>query len=173
MLVALTVLVLTAYDHRVELVIWIACLLLFGLAARAAVRADRRRRPPPTRRPRPGTACSSSTRAPATARRPGSVSPRRRPAAALHTVELEPGENLRELAEKAIAAAPTWSAWPAGTVPRRRGRAVASARGVAHVCIPSGTRNHFAQDLGLDRDDPVGALDAFGAGSSGGSTWPP
>jgi diacylglycerol kinase family enzyme len=34
---------------------------------------------------------------------------------------------------------------------------------IAHVCIPSGTRNHFALDLGLDRDDVVGALDAFGA----------
>jgi diacylglycerol kinase family enzyme len=39
--------------------------------------------------------------------------------------------------------------------------AVASERDVAHVCVPAGTRNHFAQDLGLDRDDPVGALDAF------------
>jgi diacylglycerol kinase family enzyme len=29
------------------------------------------------------------------------------------------------------------------------------------VCIPFGTRNHFARDLGLDRDDPVGALRAF------------
>ena len=29
------------------------------------------------------------------------------------------------------------------------------------VCIPFGTRNHFARDLGLDRDDPIGALDAF------------
>jgi diacylglycerol kinase family enzyme len=29
------------------------------------------------------------------------------------------------------------------------------------VCIPAGTRNHFALDLGLDRDDVVGALDAF------------
>jgi diacylglycerol kinase family enzyme len=34
-------------------------------------------------------------------------------------------------------------------------------RDVAHVCVPSGTRNHFALDLGLDRDDVVGALDAF------------
>ena len=33
---------------------------------------------------------------------------------------------------------------------------------VALVCIPAGTRNHFALDLGLDRDDVVGALDAFG-----------
>ena len=38
---------------------------------------------------------------------------------------------------------------------------VAARRGVAHVCIPAGTRNHFALDLGLDRDDVVGALDAF------------
>jgi diacylglycerol kinase family enzyme len=29
------------------------------------------------------------------------------------------------------------------------------------VCVPAGTRNHFALDLGLDRDDVVGALDAF------------
>jgi diacylglycerol kinase family enzyme len=27
--------------------------------------------------------------------------------------------------------------------------------------VPAGTRNHFALDLGLDRDDVVGALDAF------------
>jgi diacylglycerol kinase family enzyme len=29
------------------------------------------------------------------------------------------------------------------------------------VCVPLGTRNHFARDLGLDRDDPIAALDAF------------
>jgi diacylglycerol kinase family enzyme len=29
------------------------------------------------------------------------------------------------------------------------------------VCVPAGTRNHFALDLGLDRGDPVGGLDAF------------
>jgi diacylglycerol kinase family enzyme len=39
---------------------------------------------------------------------------------------------------------------------------VAIERGAAFVCIPFGTRNHFARDLGLDRDDPVGALRAFG-----------
>jgi diacylglycerol kinase family enzyme len=32
------------------------------------------------------------------------------------------------------------------------------------VCVPAGTRNHFALDLGLNRDDVVGALDAFGDG---------
>jgi diacylglycerol kinase family enzyme len=38
---------------------------------------------------------------------------------------------------------------------------VALERGLPFVCIPFGTRNHFARDLGLDRDDPIGALDAF------------
>jgi diacylglycerol kinase family enzyme len=39
--------------------------------------------------------------------------------------------------------------------------AVAIERGVPFVCVPFGTRNHFARDLGLDRDDPIAALDAF------------
>ncbi len=30
-----------------------------------------------------------------------------------------------------------------------------------YACIPAGTRNHFAVDLGIDRDDVVGSLDAF------------
>jgi diacylglycerol kinase family enzyme len=38
---------------------------------------------------------------------------------------------------------------------------VAIERGKSFVCIPFGTRNHFARDLGLDRDDPFRALDAF------------
>ena len=32
---------------------------------------------------------------------------------------------------------------------------------VPFVCIPFGTRNHFARDLGLDRNDPFAALAAF------------
>jgi diacylglycerol kinase family enzyme len=39
---------------------------------------------------------------------------------------------------------------------------VAIERDLPFVCVPFGTRNHFARDLGLDPDDPVGALDAFG-----------
>jgi diacylglycerol kinase family enzyme len=39
---------------------------------------------------------------------------------------------------------------------------VALERDVPFVCIPFGTRNHFARDLGLDRDDPFAALHAFG-----------
>jgi diacylglycerol kinase family enzyme len=38
---------------------------------------------------------------------------------------------------------------------------VALERGAPFVCVPFGTRNHFARDIGLDRDDPIAALDAY------------
>ncbi|MGW4209237.1 diacylglycerol/lipid kinase family protein [Lentzea sp. NPDC004789] len=38
---------------------------------------------------------------------------------------------------------------------------VAAAHGVPFLVIPAGTRNHFALDLGLDRDDPIGCLEAL------------
>jgi diacylglycerol kinase family enzyme len=38
---------------------------------------------------------------------------------------------------------------------------VALERRLPFVAIPFGTRNHFARDLGLERDDPTEALDAF------------
>ncbi len=38
---------------------------------------------------------------------------------------------------------------------------VAVERGLPFVCVPFGTRNHFARDLGLDRNDPVATLAAF------------
>jgi diacylglycerol kinase family enzyme len=39
--------------------------------------------------------------------------------------------------------------------------AAASRHDVPFVCVPAGTRNHLAMDLGIDRGDVVGALDAF------------
>jgi diacylglycerol kinase family enzyme len=38
---------------------------------------------------------------------------------------------------------------------------IAAELDLPYACIPAGTRNHFALDLGVDRDDVVGALDAF------------
>jgi len=32
------------------------------------------------------------------------------------------------------------------------------------VCVPAGTRNHIALDVGVDRYDVTGALDAFTGG---------
>jgi diacylglycerol kinase family enzyme len=42
---------------------------------------------------------------------------------------------------------------------------VALERDAAFVCVPFGTRNHFARDLGLDRDNPFAALAAFADGT--------
>ena len=39
--------------------------------------------------------------------------------------------------------------------------AVALERHIPFVPVPFGTRNHFARDVGIDPDDPVGALAAF------------
>jgi diacylglycerol kinase family enzyme len=39
---------------------------------------------------------------------------------------------------------------------------VAIERDLPFVVVPFGTRNHFARDVGLDRDDPLAALRAFG-----------
>jgi len=41
---------------------------------------------------------------------------------------------------------------------------VALERDLPFVCVPFGTRNHFARDLGLDRNDPLAALAAFDSG---------
>jgi diacylglycerol kinase family enzyme len=42
--------------------------------------------------------------------------------------------------------------------------AITVERDLPFVCVPFGTRNHFARDLGLDRADPIGALAAFEQG---------
>jgi diacylglycerol kinase family enzyme len=43
--------------------------------------------------------------------------------------------------------------------------AVVAAAALAHdlpfICVPAGTRNHFALDIGIDRGDLVGSLDAL------------
>jgi diacylglycerol kinase family enzyme len=41
---------------------------------------------------------------------------------------------------------------------------VAAAHGVPFMVLAAGTRNHFAMDLGLDRTDPAGGLDALSDG---------
>ena len=42
--------------------------------------------------------------------------------------------------------------------------AAAAAQGVPFICVSAGTRNRFALDLGVDRHDVRGALDAFTEG---------
>jgi diacylglycerol kinase family enzyme len=79
----------------------------------------------------------------------------------IRPIVLQPGDDLRELAEQAIAGGAEVVGMAGGDGSQALVATVAAAHDVAHVCIPAGTRNHFALDLGIDRDDVVGALDAY------------
>ncbi len=79
----------------------------------------------------------------------------------IEPVMLEPGDDLLRLAADAIARGADVIGMAGGDGSQALVATVASEHGIPHVCVPAGTRNHFALDLGLDRDDVVGALDAF------------
>jgi diacylglycerol kinase family enzyme len=76
-------------------------------------------------------------------------------------IELTPGADLEQLVHRALADGADAVAMAGGDGSQAVVAAIAAERGVPYACIPAGTRNHFALDLGLDRDDVVGALDAF------------
>ena len=76
-------------------------------------------------------------------------------------VELHRGDDLRDLVAAAIERGADGLAMAGGDGSQAIVAAAAADRGLPYACIPSGTRNHFALDLGVDRDDVVGALDAF------------
>jgi diacylglycerol kinase family enzyme len=80
-------------------------------------------------------------------------------------VVLGPGDDLLELAEDAIAGGADVIGMAGGDGSQALIATLASRHDIPHVVVPAGTRNHFALDLGLDRDDVVGALDAFGDAS--------
>jgi hypothetical protein len=80
----------------------------------------------------------------------------------IEPVLLRPGDDLRELAERAAAGGADVIGMAGGDGSQALVASVAAAHGSAYVCVPAGTRNHLAMDLGLDRDDVVGALEAFG-----------
>jgi diacylglycerol kinase family enzyme len=79
----------------------------------------------------------------------------------IEPVVLEPGDDLLQLAEDAVARGADVIGMAGGDGSQALVASVAARHDVPHVCVPAGTRNHFALDLGLDRNDVVGALDAF------------
>jgi diacylglycerol kinase family enzyme len=79
----------------------------------------------------------------------------------IEPIVLEPGDDLRQLAEDAIRGGADVIGMAGGDGSQALVAEVAARHGIPHVTVPAGTRNHFALDLGLDRDDVVGALDAF------------
>lgn len=83
----------------------------------------------------------------------------------IETVVLTPGDDLLQLAEDAVARGADVIGMAGGDGSQALVATVAARSGIPYVCVPAGTRNHFALDLGLDREDVVGALDAFAAGT--------
>jgi diacylglycerol kinase family enzyme len=79
-------------------------------------------------------------------------------------VELHLGDDLATLVRDAVAGGADAVGVAGGDGTQAIVAAIASERGLPYVCVPAGTRNHFALDLGVDRDDVVGALDAFTKG---------
>lgn len=76
-------------------------------------------------------------------------------------VELRPGDDLEVLVRRAVADGADALAMAGGDGSQAVVASVASELDLPYACIPAGTRNHFACDLGVDRDDVAGALDAF------------
>ncbi len=76
-------------------------------------------------------------------------------------VELHLGDDLATLVRDAIADGADAVGVAGGDGTQAVVAAIAAERDLPYVCVPAGTRNHFALDLGVDRDDVVGALDAF------------
>jgi len=82
----------------------------------------------------------------------------------IKVVVLARGQRLAALAEEAV----TNGADALGMAGGDGSLAIVAAQAAAHqlpfVCVPAGTRNHFALDVGVDRHDLAGALDAFTLG---------
>lgn len=79
-------------------------------------------------------------------------------------VMLEKGDDLVQLAHDAISGGADAVGMAGGDGSLGLVAGVAVERGVPFFCIPVGTRNHFALDLGLDRHDPLAALSVLQQG---------
>jgi diacylglycerol kinase family enzyme len=168
-LLAFGILIGTLGDHVGLLLLVTGTLVAFGATARYAVRhsptADRTpvRRLAPARpalngvliiNPSSGGGKAERFNLAAEARERGVV-----------PLLLRSGDDLTDIAERAVRDGADVIGMAGGDGSQGLLAEVAMLHDVAHVCVPAGTRNHFALDLGLDRDDVVGALDAFAYGT--------
>ena len=79
----------------------------------------------------------------------------------IEPIEVLPGDDLDAIVRGAVAAGADAIAMAGGDGSQGAAAAIACQLEVPYACIPAGTRNHFALDLGVDRNDAIGALDAF------------
>jgi diacylglycerol kinase family enzyme len=82
----------------------------------------------------------------------------------IETVLLEPGDDLVELARAAVGRGVDALGMAGGDGSLGLVAGVAAESDLPFFCVPVGTRNHFALDVGLDRDDPLSALEAVTQG---------
>jgi diacylglycerol kinase family enzyme len=83
----------------------------------------------------------------------------------IEPIVFEPGDDLAALAETAIRNGADAVGMAGGDGSQATVAAAAAEHDVPFVCVPVGTRNHFAFDLGIDRNDIVAALDLFDDGT--------
>jgi diacylglycerol kinase family enzyme len=76
-------------------------------------------------------------------------------------LDLDNGPSLAVVASAAVAEGADALGMAGGDGSLAVVAGAAAAHGLPFVCIPAGTRNHFALDVGIDRRDVLGALGAF------------
>jgi diacylglycerol kinase family enzyme len=75
--------------------------------------------------------------------------------------EFQPGEDWEQVVRDLVAGGADGLMAAGGDGTQALVATIAAEHDLPFACIPAGTRNHFALDLGVDRNDVVGALDAF------------
>jgi diacylglycerol kinase family enzyme len=79
----------------------------------------------------------------------------------VETVLLDRGLDLGQLARDAIERGADCLGMAGGDGSQALVASIAIEYGIPFVCVSAGTRNHFALDLGLDRDDPRKSMCSF------------
>ena len=146
-----------AGDRLLEEVLVLAAVALSGACGRVAfgIRADLPHVPAPRRpvlffNPRSGGGKAERFSLAAEARARG-----------IEPIELRSGGDLEALVRDAVDGGADGLAVAGGDGSQAVVAAAAAELDLPYACVPAGTRNHFALDLGVDREDVVGALDAF------------
>jgi hypothetical protein len=149
--------VLVARERLLEEALVLGALVLSGSLARTAFNV--RVRPPPRPAPRRPVLFFNPKSGGGKAQRFSLAAEAR--ARGIEPIELEAGRDLGQLVRDAIAGGADGLAMAGGDGSQAVVAAIAAEQHLPYACVPAGTRNHFALDLGVDRDDVVGALDAF------------
>jgi len=79
----------------------------------------------------------------------------------VETVLLDHGLDLEQLARDAVARGADCLGMAGGDGSQALVASIAVEHGLPFVCVSAGTRNHFALDLGIDREDPRHSVRAF------------